>query len=290
MKKTAACLFMVFSVLAVFLFANIEALYALPQLGAEQFLDSMPHRTILLFGRTMIWTQPSSTVIVFLLGLATIGFGVFFLSSSARQQSRAYWGAGMILWGLGALSAGISYQAFGYELKCAGRTLCLFTSKFEIAYLLLTCFSIACFLLSAAYASARGNERRVLIRFAVIDCIVYTALLLAGAILPVRFLISYEGFLLLIGGNFVVMFVFALLHRKKHGDRLSKRMIAIWLAFLLVNIGYFAFLYSGVSQTLYQTAGVWFNENDFFHVLLIGWMLMIFFLLKNTLRDSESNP
>jgi hypothetical protein len=285
MKKALPYIWMLLAIVAVFLFANIEGLLAEPAIDTETFLQTIPHQTILLFGRELMITQPSSTILVFGLGILTISIGIFFFASHRDQKSRRIWGIGLILWGLGTLFAGSSYQAFTFQLKCAGREVCLFTSRFEIAYLLLTCYSIACFIIAAAHASLQGRAKRALIRFAYVDAVVYTVLVLIGAILPVRFLISYEGFLLMIGGNFVIMFVCAVLHYRRCLDLLSKRFVFIWISLLVVNIAYFVWLYSGISQVLYHNWNIWFNENDCLHALLVVWMIEILLLLKNPLRD-----
>ncbi|MBA4347660.1 MAG: hypothetical protein C0413_02280 [Clostridiales bacterium] len=285
MKKATPFIGMLLVIVAVFLFANIEGLLAEPAIDAEAFLQRIPHQTISFFGRELIITQPSSTILVFGLGILTISFGVFFFATHRDQESRRIWGIGLILWGLGTLFAGSSYQAFTYQLKCAGRDACLYTSRFEIAYLLLTCYSIACFMIATAHTSSQGNARRALIRFAYIDSVAYTVLVLIGAIIPIRFLISYEGFLILLGGNFVIMFVCVVLHYRRHRDVLNKRFLFIWVALLAVNIAYFAWLYSGVSQLLYDNWNVWFNENDCLHLLLVLWMIEILLMLKEPLKD-----
>ena len=287
MKKALPFTWIILAIVAVFLFANIDGLLAEPAIDAETFLQTIPHQTILLFGRELMITQPSSTILVFGLGILTISTGVFFLTSHRDQKSRRIWGIGLILWGLGTLFAGSSYQAFTFQLKFAGRDACLFTSRFEIVYLLLTCYSIACFLISVAHASLSGKAKRLLIRFAYVDAAVYTVLVLIGAILPVRFLISYEGFLLMIGGNFVIMFICAVLNAKRQHDVLNKQFALIWISLLVVNIAYFAWLYSGISVRLFTKWNIWFNENDCLHALLLVWMIEILLLLKEPLKDLE---
>ena len=37
--------------------------------------------------------------------------------TNKEQQSHYYWNIGLILWGISAILAGTSYQAFGYELN-----------------------------------------------------------------------------------------------------------------------------------------------------------------------------
>ena len=68
--------------------------------------------------------EPWSSVLVFALALLWLGVGIYFLVSRRGQRSRTWFGVSLILGGLAAGSAGISYQAFSYELKCAGRDLC----------------------------------------------------------------------------------------------------------------------------------------------------------------------
>ena len=54
---------------------------------------------------------------------------------------------------------------------------------------------------------------------------------------------------------------------------------------LLVNLGYFAFFFEGGSLGRYQQSGIWFNENDALHVLLILWAGLILLLLRKHLAD-----
>ena len=101
----------------------------------------MPYISLSLFKHQYILIQPSSTILVYSLGLIMISFGVLFFITRKQQTSREYWGIGLILWGISAIVAGTSYQAFGYELKCNYREFFLFTSNFELVYMLLTAFT-----------------------------------------------------------------------------------------------------------------------------------------------------
>ena len=164
--------------------------------------------------------------------------------------------------------AGTSYQAFGYELKCRGREYCLFTTDFELVYMLLTAYCINFLVAATGYTSLGYSARKRLIQFAIIDSVAYSVYLFIGAVFPVKFLVSYEGFMAFIGVNFLIMFILNIRYYIRHKDILNRNLIFIWIGFLLVNIGYFVFLLGGFSAPLYDRLGIWFNENDVLHILL----------------------
>jgi hypothetical protein len=265
---------------AVCLLSNTGSLLMAPLTTPDAFLAGMPHVTLSLFGWQPVLIQPSSTVLVYSLGVIMIAFGAYFFATRRGQKAREYWGIGLILWGVSAIAAGTSYQAFGYELKCRGREACLFTDNFELVYMLLTAYSINFLVAATGYTSLGEVGRKRLLRFALIDSALYSLFMLVGALLPVRFMVSYEGFMAFIGANFVLMFVLALRHYFRHHDRLNLRLAWLWIGFLLVNVGYFAYLFGGFATPLYAQQGIWFNENDVLHVLLILWAGQVFFSLR----------
>ena len=103
-----------------------------------------------------------------------------------------WWGIALILWGVGALLAGTSYEAFSYAIKCAGRPACVWTSWWEVLYLILSVASVDAMLLAEAYACTTGRWRRALTIYAVVNAAVYAIVVLIGALIPVKFLISFE--------------------------------------------------------------------------------------------------
>lgn len=276
-------------ILSVWIFSNTESILMLPLTTPDQFLSNMPYITLSIPGKDVILIQPSSTVLVYLLGLIMIVIGVYFLVTKKNQQSRYYWGIGLILWGISAIVAGTSYQAFGYELKCRGLEHCVFTSNFELAYMLLTAYCINFLVVATGYTSTGNVGRQRLLKFAIIDSAAYSVYMFVGAVIPVKFLISYEGFMAFIGVNFLVMFILNIRYYKKHQDKLNRNLISIWIGFLIVNIGYFVFLFGDIGGILYQNYGIWFNENDALHVLLILWACIILMLLRKDLSDKADN-
>ena len=288
MKKVVLFGLMTAGVALVVLLGRIEGLLEIPTIAPDSYLASMPHIAFTAFGQEVVLIQPSSTFFVYLLGLLTVALGFRFVASRRGQQSRELWGIGLVLWGLGALAAGTSYQAFGYMLKGAGRDAMAFTSDFELIYLLLTCYAIDFMVAAVAHAAAEGKSRRFLKGYALVHASLYTTVVLVGAILPMRFLISYEGFMAMNLVNFLLMFGFSVSHSRRFHDRLNRDFAWLWVGFLGVNLGYFAWLFSGIPESLYARYGVWFNANDVLHLLLLVWMAAVFLRMGGELQDAET--
>jgi hypothetical protein len=277
---------MIIMVLVIIQFSNTGSLLLEPLTSPDAFLSTMPSTQVSIFGRVLVLIQPSSTFFVYALGVVMIVVGIYFLVTKRMQQSRFYWAVGLILWGISAIVAGTSYQAFGYEFKCRGQEYCLFTSDFELVYMLLTAYCINFLVAATGHTSLGSLGRKRLILFSIIDSLVYSVYLLIGAIIPVKFLISYEGFMAFIGINFIVMFILNIRHHLRFKDPLNRNLIVIWIGFLVVNLGYFVFLLWGIGAKIYQEYGLWFTENDILHVLLILWAFLVFFLLRKNVQDT----
>ncbi|MFT4520608.1 MAG: hypothetical protein ACI9JM_003012, partial [Halioglobus sp.] len=138
--------------------SRIDSLLYQPETTPQQWCEAMP--CVELFSTGLILNQPSSTLMVYLLGFMWLWVGWRFWKNENGQQSRRWWAIAMTLGGIAALSAGTSYQAFGYELKCAGRELCTWTSWWEIAYLVIQAASMNAMLVAVAYSCTTGNIRR----------------------------------------------------------------------------------------------------------------------------------
>jgi len=95
-----------------------------PDTTPGQWLGKHPHINMNIFSRDFILAEPSSSAIVYLLAVVTIAAGIRFLKTRGNHRSKFWWGTALILWGIGTLLAGTSYQAFAYEIKCAGKALC----------------------------------------------------------------------------------------------------------------------------------------------------------------------
>jgi hypothetical protein len=238
------------------------------------WLRIQPFVTIRLFSLDLILIQPSTSIIVFLLGFLAVGIGILFLSKRSKPNTLIWWGSAMLLWGIGAILAGISYEAFSYSIKCAGREFCLWTSWWEIGYLLVTIWSINAMTMAVAYSSTTGWLRRVLFIYAPINSGIYLILLMVGVFTPIKFLISFEFMLALGAPSFVAFFVINLIRYQKIKSKSDLVLIGAWLWLALTVAAYFIYFSSNLTTTFW-VKGIWFSENDVLHILLIIWMLYI---------------
>jgi hypothetical protein len=256
----------------------------IPPQTPETWLEIQPYVQFQLGSRSVMLVQPSTTAIVYLLGVLTIAAGLYFFRIRAAHKSRFWWGIALLLWGVGAILAGTSYEAFSYTLKCAGREACLWTTGWEIIYLLLSAASVDAMLLAQAHACTVGKRRRILSTYAWINLGVYVLALLVGIWVPVRFLISFE--LLLLSATPGVVILIILSARRYLQKKQAKDLVLLgawgWLVF---TIGaYFLYLISGLTQRLWAQ-GLWFSENDVLHIGLIVWMVYLVGVVARRVED-----
>lgn len=258
-----------------------------PPYTPAQWLTIQPNFQLAAGANPQYFMQPSTSAIVYLLGVITIAIGIYFLRIRQAQQARMWWGIGLLLWGLGAILAGTSYEAFSYAIKCAGREVCLWTSWWEVLYLLVTVWSIDAITMAVAYTSTTGRVRQVLMGYAFLNALVYLGVLLAGTFMPVKFWISFEMLILFAGPNILIFFCVNGWRAIKTRSSFDKAMVATWV-WLGITIGaYFGYYLSGLTMVLWEK-GIWFSENDVLHIFLIIWMLFIYRVVARQVQDMPS--
>jgi len=259
----------VFSLTSFVLFfqlSKIDTLLLLPLQSAESFLNLSPFITI----NNLIFQQPSSSILVFLLAIITTGLGIEYLYH--RKNDFSIWlGINFVFWGIGAFLAGLSYQSFGYYLKCVGYEYCTFTNWVELLYMTFTVLSINALLVSYVYIIDSPKIQSFIRNFSLSSVVLYTFFQGIGIILPNQFMISYEGMLVFLSPNIIIMMV---LSYKRIKEELHKKLFILWILFLGVNIAYFVALFAQQGPYLLSNFNIWFNENDTLHVVLILWMLV----------------
>ncbi|MDX2481007.1 MAG: hypothetical protein QNK24_11815, partial [Desulfuromusa sp.] len=162
------------------------------ELTPENWCELQPCAKIKLASKEIILTQPTSTFLVYALGLQTTGTGLYFLHISGSEISRLWWGISLVLWGIGALLAGTSYQGFAYEIKCAGRQSCTWTSWWEVIYLMFQQVSMATMLVAVAYSCTEGLLLKMLLIYALISGVLYVGSTFIGAFFPIKSLLTFN--------------------------------------------------------------------------------------------------
>ncbi len=278
--------FIQFSLLSLVLSAcgRLDSILYSPPQTPESWLQIQPYAKL----NGIIFVQPSTSIIVYLLGVITIGAGLYFLRIRKDQSSRLWWGIALLLWGIGAILAGTSYEAFSYHIKCAGREACLWTSWWELAYLIVSVWSIDAMTLAVAHSSTNGKLRRTLSVYAIFNALVYFVLVLVGAFIPIQFLISFELLLVVAAPGILAFFIINGLRYFKYKQRIDFILCGAWL-WLGVTIGaYFLYLISGNTNILWQKR-IWFSENDVLHIGLIIWMIYLALILAPRVTDLKTD-
>ena len=225
--------------------------------------------------------EPWSSALVFALALLWLGVGVYFLMSRGGQRSRTWFGVSLILGGLAAGSAGISYQAFSYELKCAGRDFCALTNGYEIAYSLMQVASMSAMVVAVAYALASERVRRAITVYAVLNLIAYVAVTVAGILLPSAFLLSFDLLLLFAVPALVIATVLAI---RRWQEPLARRILWVLVLLVLVQVSYLVYVALGITESLWA-AGIYVSANDVLHVGMLAWLAITAGALGPALRD-----
>lgn len=262
--------------------SRIGSLLTNPPVASEQWCERMP--CVDLFSSGVILDQPSSTAIVYLLGAMWLWAGFQFWKNREGQASKFWWSMGMLFGGFGALLAGTSYQAFGFELKCAGQQICTWTSWLEIVYM---SFQIACFnamLAAVAFSSMTGILRRVLLVYAAANFLAHGVILIVGLVSLDRFFLSYEMVGLLAKPTLVIFFLVNGYRFFKYRDPLDLVLLGSWVMLRVTNVVYYAYISGGYTQVLWER-GFWFSENDVLHVLVMLWVLYVGLVVAPKVRD-----
>ena len=260
-----------------------------PDLTPENWCRAQPCMMIRIADKDLVISQPLSSFWVYFLGLFTIGVSLYFFYIQNGENSRLWWGVSILLWGIGALLAGTSYQAFGYEIKCAGKQACSWTSWWEVVYLMFQQVSINAMLVAVAFSCTEGTFQIVLLLYALLSSLVYVSIVAIGGILPIKTLITFE-FMLWVSAP--VLFFFCCLNAWRYymlKDPMDLVLLGAWILLIGTMMAYWVYRKQGISKKLW-TKGVWFSENDVLHVSLILWMAYIATVVADYITDYTVPP
>jgi hypothetical protein len=260
--------------------------YTDPELTPENWCEVQPCMTIKLASKDIILTQPSSTVLVYLLGIVTIGVGLGFLWLQGDEVSRLWWGVSLLLWGIGALLAGTSYQAFGYQIKCAGRETCAWTSWWEVIYLMFQQASMDALLVAIAYSCTKGTLQMVLLGYALVSAVVYIILTFIGGMIPVKSLITFELMVWISTPIFLIICIINGWRYYVFSTPMDLALLCAWVWLLVTMAAYWLYDNLGITPKLWAKGkGIWFSQNDVLHIGLILWMIYVATVLANRVND-----
>lgn len=268
-------------------FSRLQSIrYNDPELTPANWCEVQPCIRVKIRSRDIILTQPSSSLLVYLLGFLTIGAGVMFLLIEDNEHSRVWWGISLLLWGIGALLAGTSYQAFGYEIKCAGRQSCSWTSWWEVIYLMLQQLSMDAMLVAVACSCTAGPFRTALFVCALVIAAVYVISTFIGAIVPIKALITFRC---MVWVSTPILIVFLVLNSYRYylfRDPMDLALLGTWVLLVLTGAAYWSYANLNITEKLWAKGkGIWFSENDVLHVCLIFWVIYIATVVAGTIKD-----
>lgn len=234
----------------------------------------------------VIWNEPLGTALVYGLAALYVVAGVRIWRERGRERSRLAWAWALILGGVAAGAAGTSYQAFSYELKCAGRELCVWTSPFEVAYLVLQSASVGCMVAAVAWSCTRGALQRALVAYAALSVALHAGVTLLGVVTANPRLLSFELLLLFSLPALLVGLGLNGTRWLRRGSALDGALFGAWLWLVATNAIHFAYGAAGLTQRFWQEGrGFHFSENDVLHVGMIGWAFYVLRVVAPRVRD-----
>lgn len=261
--------------------------YTDPELTPENWCEVQPCRTIRFASKAIILTQPSSSFFVYSLGILTIGVGLCFLRLRGDQLSRLWWGISLLLWGMSALLAGTSYQAFGYQIKCAGRETCAWTSWWEVIYLMFQQVSMDALLVAIAFSCATGTLQMVLLGYALLSAVAYVIIAFIGAMAPIRTLITFELMVLVSTPIFLAILIMNGWRYYMLSTPMDLALLGAWVWLLFTMTAYWLYDKLDITPKLWARGkGIWFSQNDVLHIGLILWMIYLATVVASRVIDS----
>ncbi len=247
-----------------------------PPITPEQWCQQRPCVDV----GSVVLNEPLGTFLVFTLALLWIAVGVGFLVTRRGQMSRGWLGVALILGGVGAAQAGVSYQAFSYELKCAGKQFCTYTNALEVGYSITQAWSVSAMLVAVAYACTLA--RRGVMIYALANAVVYTVVAIVGVLLPSTLLLSFEVLMLFALPGIILVIVLA----ARSKEPASRPILIAAVLLILVNVAYFAYYAAGITEALWDGGdGFYFSANDVLHVGMIAWLVYVAAAVGPRLRD-----
>ena len=241
-----------------------------PSLTQQNWREVQPCRIVQIFGRQFLLTQPASSFWVYLLGLQTTWIGIHFFRSPYTHHD-LLWGISLVLWGIGALIAGTSYQAFGYYIKCHGRADCRWTSGWEITYLILQQLSVNAMLAAVFIDSTTGILRNMVLGYGITLSLLYPLSTLYWTTIPKPYFLTFEYMAAISTPAYLFLLAFNGWNYIENPNSHDSNLWILWISLFAVMGCYLLYGRSGIPERLWKKK-LWFSDNDLLHLGLILWM------------------
>ncbi len=264
---------------------KLEQLVYEPQTTPEAWNAMRPYMEI----GGVVFNEPLGSFLVFLLAFLWILSGFYFIQKQNNQSSRKWFGIALILGGVGAAQAGISYQAFSYALKCKGYDFCRLTNGFEVGYSVTQAISVSAMLSSVAIACTAGFLRKTIIGYCILNAIVYIVFTIMGITEPNKVLLSFEVLMLFAVPGLLFVIIISGISYLKSKSSLDSSLFMAAILQVVVQAAYFGYYGAGITQKLYKNGeGFYFSENDVLHVGMILWLAYIVLAVGKHLQDYDT--
>ena len=270
--------------IALLYWNQLDKILFFPAVTPEEWCVSQPCIELEFLSLKIMLVQPSSTFFVYLLGFITIAIGIHLIRIKNNQKFISWWGIALLLWGIGAILAGTSYQAFSYEIKCAGRAFCVWTSLWEIFYLIFSVGSVNAMLMAQAHLGEKDKWAKIIAGYALANFIAFVVTMVIGATMPIQFMISFELMLLFLAPTILFLLIFNIRRYFDLKKRINRSLVIIWVALILIIGLYFLYFMLDITNILWEQ-GIWFSENDILHIGLILWMIFIYLVVSKFEKD-----
>ncbi len=228
--------------------------------------------------------QPSSTVLVYLLAALTLWVAYHFYQTNNGERSRYWWGVSLFLGGIGAFLAGTSYQAFGYEIKCADRAICNWTSAWEIAYNVATVWGANALLMAVTYALLGDKWRKPAAIYAIVNSLTYMMATILGLLCLDKNWLCFETMILFTTPAYLLILGINIGQYLKRPSTLLKAYLGAWGILLFCMLSYGFYQAKGYTAILWKQ-GWWFSENDVLHLIMLFWMIYVWQVLSKYIFD-----
>jgi hypothetical protein len=144
--------------------------------------------------------------------------------------------------------------------------------------------SMNAMLAAVAYSCTTGTLQAVLLGYAAMNSLVYVILVIVGALVPVKSLITFE---LMVWVSAPHLFFFIILNGWRYftlKDAMHLVLLGSWFMLVGTMAAYWIYGKQGIPKKLWAR-GIWFSENDVLHVLLIFWMVYTVAVVANRISD-----